>query len=107
LEYAVSSSGGLRESHKVASLAAAAFTASVRSGTLRKASLSPLLEEQSRRFILANTPTEIQERNLKMKLPEPNSHEVDPAITTSRDENASREVKSHPLPLSNLTFFLT
>jgi len=40
LEYAVSSSGGLSESHKAASLAAAAFTASVRSGTLRKASLS-------------------------------------------------------------------
>jgi len=45
LEYAVSSSGGLRESHKAASLTAAAFTASLRPGTLQKASLS--LEEQS------------------------------------------------------------
>jgi hypothetical protein len=39
-----------------------------------------------------------------MKLLEPTKHEVDPAITTSTEENASLEAKSHPLALSNLTF---
>jgi hypothetical protein len=87
LEYAVSSSGRLGDSHKAASLTAAVFTASLRSGTLRKAPLS--LEEQSRRFILADTPTEIQERDLMLKLLEPKRHEVDPSITTTTDENVS------------------
>jgi len=53
---------------------------------------------------VANTPTEIQETDLKMKLLEPKRHEVDLAITTPTDENASWEAKSHPLALSNLTF---
>jgi len=39
-----------------------------------------------------------------MKLLQPKRHEVDPAITTSTDENASWEARSQPLPLSNLTF---
>lgn len=74
------------ESHKAASLTAAAFTASLRSGALRKASLS---RSAIKKAYPGKYTTEIQKRDLKMKILEPKRYEVDPAITTSKDENAS------------------
>jgi len=58
LEYAVSTSGELRESHKAASLTAAAFTVSLHSGTLRKVSAS-----LSRSAIMKVYPGKYTDRN--------------------------------------------
>jgi hypothetical protein len=37
-----------------------------------------------------------------MKLLEPKRHEVDPATTTSTDENTSWEAKSHPFAAASV-----
>jgi hypothetical protein len=67
---------------------------SLLSGTLRKESLSTTAITQVNPG--AHTPTEIQERDLYMKLlvPEPQRHEVDPATSTSTYDNAFWKAKS-------------